>query len=64
MDGRSLVDHPKRLERNFPMEEVKVAVYSLEEDKASGSNGFSLAFYRDCFDILKIDLVKVLMIST
>lgn len=37
MDGRSLADHPKRwLERNFPMEDVKVAVFSLKEDKARG----------------------------
>lgn len=46
------------LEKMFTKEEVKNVVYSMEEDKSLGPDGFSIAFYRECSDIIKEHLMK------
>ncbi|VFQ99349.1 unnamed protein product, partial [Cuscuta campestris] len=40
------------------MEEVKQAVWSLNENAAPGPDGFNGFFFRACWDIIKIDLLK------
>ncbi|RVW46162.1 Transposon TX1 uncharacterized 149 kDa protein [Vitis vinifera] len=34
-------------------------LFSLERDKASGSDGFTIAMFQDCWDVIKEDLVRV-----
>lgn len=36
------------MERPFTEEEVKMVVWMLDGDKAPGSDGFILAFYKSC----------------
>lgn len=47
------------LERPFDEEEVKKAVWLLDGDKAPGLDGFSLAFYKVCWEVIKEDLMSV-----
>lgn len=47
------------LERPFEEEEIRKAVFALGKDKTPGPDGFSLAFFQDCWDIVKPDLLKV-----
>lgn len=44
------------LERPFLLEEIKTAVFSTAPDKAPGPDGFSMAFFQHCWDILKDEL--------
>ena len=46
------------LERIFEMEEIKEAVFSCDRDKSPGSDGYTMAFYQDCSDIVKEDLFR------
>lgn len=43
------------LEKPFEEEEIKQALFSLAGDKAPGP-GFTMAFFHDCWDIIKSDL--------
>ncbi|GMQ04499.1 hypothetical protein CsSME_00049896 [Camellia sinensis var. sinensis] len=49
------------LERPFEEMEIKDAVFECERDKAPGPDGFSLAVFQDCWEVVKGDLVKVFM---
>ncbi|KAH1122970.1 hypothetical protein J1N35_006130 [Gossypium stocksii] len=42
------------------MEEIKKAVWSCDELKASGPDGFNLCFYRKCWEIAKHDLLGLM----
>ena len=44
------------LERSFDMEEIKKVVFGCDRDKSPGSDGFIMAFYQDCWDMVKEDL--------
>lgn len=48
------------LERPFEEEEVKRVVWSIEDVKALGSNGFTMAFFKQCWDIIKNDLMDTM----
>lgn len=48
------------LERLFTEEEVKKVVWSLDGDKASRRNGFSLIFYKVCWNVIRTDLMLVM----
>lgn len=41
-------DQTEWLERSFEEDEVKKAVWLLDENKALGLDGFTLAFYKSC----------------
>lgn len=43
----------------FLEEEVKVAVWDLEGDNALGPDGFPIAFYTSCWEVVKDDLMQV-----
>ena len=45
-------------EKRFDLEEIKKAVFSCDRDKSPGSDGYSMAFFQDCWDIVKEDLFK------
>lgn len=36
-------------------EEVKKAMWMLDDDKAPGPDGFTLAFYKFCWEVIKLD---------
>jgi hypothetical protein len=46
------------LERDFE-EEVRKVVKAMNGDKAPGLDGFSMAFFQACSDVLKVDIIKV-----
>jgi hypothetical protein len=45
----------------LPFEEMEVleVVKCMNRDKAPGPDGFSLAFFQDCWDVIKTDLMGV-----
>ncbi|RVW58950.1 Retrovirus-related Pol polyprotein from transposon RE1 [Vitis vinifera] len=47
------------LDRPFSEEEVRMAVFQLNKEKAPGPNGFTLAVYQECWDVIKEDLMRV-----
>jgi hypothetical protein len=47
------------LELPFEEREVLEVVKGLNCDKAPGPDGFSLAFFQDCWDVIKTDLMGV-----
>lgn len=47
------------LERPFEEEDVSGVVRGLNGDKALGLDGFSLAFYQVCWDVIKEDVLSV-----
>ncbi|KAH1040320.1 hypothetical protein J1N35_042063 [Gossypium stocksii] len=49
-------DRLRKLEEPFCMEEIKEAVWSGNESKAPGLDGFNLCFFRKCWEIVKNDL--------
>ena len=42
------------------MQEIWDAVISFKSDKAPGPDGISVEFYKECFQVIKYDLRKVL----
>eukprot|EP00253_Pinus_taeda_P020349 PITA_20349 len=40
-------------------EEIANIVWSMEPDKAPGLDGFSIHFYRKCWDLIKTDLIRM-----
>ncbi|XP_040947382.1 uncharacterized protein [Gossypium hirsutum] len=49
-----------RLEEPFLMEEIKEAVWSCDESKAPGPDGFNLCSFRKSWEILKEDLFRLM----
>lgn len=47
------------MERSFDEEEVKKAVWILDGHKALRSDGFTIAFYKACWNVIKEDLMLV-----
>ena len=47
------------LERKFEREEIVQVVRDLEGDKATGLDGFTMAFYRHCWRLVKKDVLAV-----
>ena len=45
----------------LPFSEVEIynAIFQLDRDKASGPDGFTIAAFQDCWDVIKDDLVRV-----
>ena len=42
------------------MQEIWDAVISFKSDKAPGPDGISVEFYKECFQVIRYDLRKVL----
>ncbi|RVX09324.1 LINE-1 retrotransposable element ORF2 protein [Vitis vinifera] len=49
------------LDRPFTEEEVRMAVFQLNKEKAPGPNGFTIAVYQECWDVIKEDLMRVFL---
>jgi len=41
-------------------EEIIKVIWAMESDKALGPDGFTIDFYKVCWDIIKIDLLKMI----
>lgn len=48
------------LTREVTEEEIIKIIWSMESDKAPGPNGFTIHFYKDCWNIIKRDLQKTI----
>jgi hypothetical protein len=48
------------LSETFLAEEVKAAVNNTASDKAPGPDGFSGAFFKTCWDTIKVDIMAVI----
>jgi hypothetical protein len=48
------------LERAFE-EEVRKVVFAMNSDKAPGPDGFTMAFFPACWDILRLDIMEVFL---
>ena len=44
------------LDRPFSEEEVRMAVFQLNKENAPGPDGFTIAVYQECWDVIKEDL--------
>ncbi|RVW90124.1 Transposon TX1 uncharacterized 149 kDa protein [Vitis vinifera] len=49
------------LDRPFSEEEVRMAVFQLNKEKAPGPDGFTIAVYQECWDVIKEDLMRVFL---
>ena len=49
------------LDRPFTEEEVRRAVFQLNKEKAPGPDGFTIAVYQECWDVIKEDLMRVFL---
>jgi hypothetical protein len=47
------------LEDPFEEREVREVVKGMDRDKAWGSDGFSMAFFKDCWEVVKGDFMTV-----
>jgi hypothetical protein len=47
------------LKRPFQEKEVHQALLSMDGDKASGPDGFTIAFFQSCWAIVKDDLIRI-----
>jgi hypothetical protein len=47
------------MERLFQEEEVLQALLSMDGDKAPSPNGFTIAFFRSCWAVVKDDLMRI-----
>ncbi|RVX13392.1 Transposon TX1 uncharacterized 149 kDa protein [Vitis vinifera] len=47
------------LDRQFSEKEVRKAVFQLNKEKAPGPDGFTIAVYQECWDVIKEDLMRV-----
>jgi hypothetical protein len=55
-----ILDHEAGwLEREFEEEEVKKVVLAMEGDKVPGLDGFSIAFFYVCWEVVKEDIMKI-----
>ena len=48
-----------RLDSFFTGEEISKAIFQLDRDKVPGPDGFTIAVFQDCWDVIKEDLVRV-----
>ncbi|XP_022850571.1 uncharacterized protein LOC111372446 [Olea europaea var. sylvestris] len=47
------------LERLFGEDEIREVVFSMNDDRAPGPDGFSFAFYKACWEVIRSDIVDV-----
>ena len=47
------------LEKEFSKEEVTQVLMEMEGDKASGPDGFTMAFFQKCWSVVEVDVMAV-----
>jgi hypothetical protein len=61
LGGNPLQEHGlQSLGDPFTEDEVKIAINQMPSDKAPGPDGFTCAFFKKCWDIIKVDLMLVI----
>ena len=50
----------RELDKEITEEEVREAMWNLHPDKTLGPDGFTMAFYRQHWEIIKKDLMRML----
>jgi hypothetical protein len=62
MENLNSIDEGEKvwLEREFGEEEVWEVVRKMKGDKAPGPDGFSMAFFQKCWEVIKKDMMAVL----
>ena len=67
MDGLEFAsieeDERLELESDFSKEEVVKVLFEMEDDKAPGPDGFTMAFFQKCWSVVEIDVMAFLIIS-
>jgi hypothetical protein len=48
------------MEREFEEDEIWAVIQNFKGDKAPGPDGFTMAFFQKCWEILKTDIIAVL----
>jgi hypothetical protein len=56
-------DEAGSLEAPFLEKEVKDVIFGMDGDKAPGPDGFPLAFFQACWEVLKKDIMALFLIS-
>ena len=54
-----LEESASRLDSPFAEEEIFNVIFQLDRDKVPGPDGFTIAVFQDCWDVIKDDLVRV-----
>eukprot|EP00253_Pinus_taeda_P015965 PITA_15965 len=49
----------KELDQEVTEEEIKLSVFSMQQDKAPGPDGFTVAFYRNNWETIKKDFIRM-----
>lgn len=49
----------RNLDQEVTEEEIREAIFSMQQDKAPGPDGFTVAFYRNHWDTIKKDFVQM-----
>eukprot|EP00253_Pinus_taeda_P018186 PITA_18186 len=52
-------EHNNKLEQDPTVEEIREATFSMQQDKAPGPDGFAVAFYRQHWETIKKDFVRM-----
>nr|GEW54656.1 hypothetical protein [Tanacetum cinerariifolium] len=60
LPNRLSVGDTESIVRDVTNDEIKEALFSLGDNKASGPNGFSVAFFKETWDIISDDVCKVI----
>lgn len=47
------------LEKSFDIEEVHSIIMEMDGEKAFGLDGFTIAFFKNSWEVVKLDLMKV-----
>ena len=50
----------KHLERQFLEEQVVTALHQISREKAPGPNGFTLAFFQQCWEVVKVEVLNTI----
>ena len=50
----------QHLERQFSEEEVVAALHQISGEKAPGPDGFTLAFFQQCWEVVKVEVLNTI----
>ena len=48
------------LERPFSEDEIVTALYQISGEKAPGLDGFTLAFFQHCWEVVKVEVLNTI----
>eukprot|EP00253_Pinus_taeda_P010908 PITA_10908 len=53
-------EHNQELDQDITEEEIRAATFSMQQDKAPGPDGFTVAFYRQHWETIKKDFIRMI----